>query len=103
MACGICGEVETLYMVKKVPMCEDCYQHFLGLRYRELEELEWFMNVLGSGKCDESAKALIEQTIAEKGLDAPTVPISMINEEQAQNKRKSVILSRLKEFWDNFF
>lgn len=101
MACGICGESQTLYMIKKVPMCENCYQHFSGLRYRELEELEWFTNVLGSGKCDESAKMLIEQTIAEKGLDAPTVPISMINEEQ--NKRKSVILSRLKVFWDNFF
>lgn len=50
MACDIC----KAYLVKKVHMCEDCYQKLMSLRYKSQEGFAWAQGILTDEFMDET-------------------------------------------------
>lgn len=91
MACEICRGETSIYCVKKVHLCEDCYQKLLGLRYKESEAFEWVQALTVNENTSEAVKNMLKETIKEYGADAPAVPTAEIDNVNKKMKKETKV------------
>ncbi len=97
MACDICKAGGSLYLVKKVHMCEDCYQKLMSLRYKSQEGFAWAQGILTDEFMDETVKNMLHETIKEYRADAPTIPTVELEETKTCFEKKSKVAQVLKK------
>lgn len=97
MACNICKTGEALYLVKKVKLCEDCYQNLMSLRYKSFEGFEWAQRILTDEATSEEVRKMIRDTIKEYRADAPSIVVADVEEAEIKTEKKAKVKQFIKK------